>query len=111
MVGVLGFYTIAVFDANKTFSFLDVVVTLGKAIILCGFLLIKSYLGPVMTGYTIASVAYFGYEYGRFDYVPLVSAVRSWIFSNASYYLQITYLVISSLLISAFSAWDSFDHH
>jgi hypothetical protein len=61
-LGVLGFYAIAVFDEHKTFSFLEMVGSVGRALVLCGFLIIKSYFGPVVVGYMVASSAYFGYE-------------------------------------------------
>ena len=111
-LGTIGYTIITLFDPEKHFPNEASLLfgAIGKAILVSMFLIFKSYFGPMFTMFVLSSGIYFGFEYGELRYIPILSGMFDWLFSNTPGFFKMSYLIGSTVYISLSSLYDTFNN-
>lgn len=67
---------------------------LGRCSVFALALILKSYLGPIITGYVLSTEFYTLISYGNFQPVPIISSILNWVFQGFPVWASTAYLVI-----------------
>ena len=104
MIGALVYGGIALIDHDRTFTGEDFALLLARTLLLCAFLVAKSYLSGLYVGASLCAIIYNLVEHGRWRGVPGVIKAVNWIFGSANPFWEAAYWWSTSLWTGAWTA-------
>lgn len=97
------------FDIPLAIHKIDIVsLNLSKVCVLTLSLLLKTYLGPIITGYVFSAELYSVFVYGKFQPIPILTSILDWVFEGFPFWASSLYLVIQvtyNILLNGIQAY------